>query len=303
MKRTILSAVLLAACLVGHALASEFGYPADGEAWYFIKVSFSDRDALPKGSWRVRRAAVNGVRARDFLLFQDGQEALGKEIKGGLPFEIKIRHGWEANKVYEIEVELENPKTKKTLSLSQEASSPSLRGYWDPEWKNYLALIVAEENGIARRGFPLEATVGLLASYISSPDEIRVVKAEKDQDDVRYTEIPSQVYDFIRWEDRKILSVEEKDEKTGKPISRYHPTVSLSLAFLADLEPHEKATYLVFYNNQAAAKALYPSDLKVTGAGIGKTIENRFLKATLNKKSGVIYEITEKSSRTRLEHK
>jgi hypothetical protein len=221
--------------------------------------------------------------------------------------EVKARFSWQANQVYELEVQLENVKTKRTAALTEKVSSPALRGYWDPHWKNYLALVVAEESGVERSNFPVQATIGIFANYLRSGHEIRVVKAERAGNDVSYAEIPSQVYDLITWSDAKVLAAEEKDEQTGRPIIRYHPTTSLSIAFLANFKPNEKATYLVFYNNPEAPQPAYSTDLKILGAGaglpIGKTIENSFYKVTLNKKSGVIYEITEKSSKTLLEHK
>jgi hypothetical protein len=303
MKRSILLVLFLAICYVSLTEAAEFGYPVQGEPWYFLKANFADVSALGKGSWRVARVEANGVRIRDFALFQNGEETLSKEINGELPFDLKARLSWQAGKEYQLIVQLENSKNKKNASLATKAAAPSQKGYWNPDWKNYMALVVAEENGLDRANYPVHATVGLLANYIRSPQEIRVVRADKEGKDVRYTEIPSQVYDFIKWEDKKILAVEEKDAQTGERITRCQPTISLSLAFLADLKPHEKATYLVFYNNPAAPKPAYTSDLKLQGTGIGKSIENSFYQAVLNKKSGVLYEITDKASKIRLEHK
>jgi len=307
MKRTIFPILIVMICLVSLIQAADFGYPVEGEPWYFIRAAFADSAALSKGTWRVSQITVNGTRYRDFLLFQEGEEVLGEDIQGQRPFEVKVRFAWKGNQAYEIQALLENAKTKKAVTLAQKLSSPALKGHWDPNWKNYLSLIVAEENGIERRGYPVQATIGIFANYLRSADEIRVVKAERAGNDVAYTEIPSQAYDQVTWADQKILSIEEKDDKTGKPIIRYHPTTSLSVAFLANLKPKEKATYLIFYNNPGAPKPAYATDLKVVGAGegqpIGKTIENNFYKVTLNKKSGVIYEITEKTSKTLLEHK
>jgi len=307
MKKIMILLFSLSLNLVNPSAAAEFGYPVGGEPWYFIKTAFSEVASLSQGAWRVSRVAVNGVRAKDFLLYQGGQDVLGNDIQGQKPFEIKVRFSWQGNQAYEIQVQLDNIKTKKTADLSQKVSSPALKGYWDPSWKNYLALVVAEENGIERLKFPIHATIGIFANYLMSGDEIRVIKAERTGDDVTYAEIPSQVYDLITWSDPNLLAVEEKDEKTGQPLIRYHPTTSLSLAFLANLKPKEKATYLVFYNNPAAPRPAYGGDLRVLGAGagqpIGKSIENNFYRVTLNKKSGVIYEITEKSSKALFEHK
>jgi len=307
MKKIMILLFSLSLNLVNPSAAAEFGYPVAGEPWYFIKTAFSEVASLSQGAWRVSRVAVNGVRAKDFLLYQGGQDVLGNDIQGQKPFEIKVRFSWQANQACQIQVQLENLKTQKTATLSQKVSSPALRGYWDPSWKNYLALVVAEENGIDRPNYPVHATIGIFANYLKSGDEIRVVKAERSGNDVAYAEIPSQVYDLITWSDPNLLAVEEKDEKTGQPLIRYHPTTSLSLAFLANLKPKEKATYLVFYNNPAAPRPAYGGDLRVLGAGagqpIGKSIENNFYRVTLNKKSGVIYEITEKSSKALFEHK
>jgi hypothetical protein len=287
----------------GLAAAAEFGYPVSGEPWYSIRVPFADVSALAKGSWRVVRVNVNGARVRDFLLYQDGAEVLGPEIQGGRAFEVKARCGWQGNAAYEMQVSLENAKTKKTAGLSQKAQSPALKGYWNREWKNYLSLIVAEEDGLERPNYPVHASLGILKSYFRTPAEIRVVRADAAGGDVVYTEIPSQVYDVVTWDDKKALEVADKDEKTGERITRCQATTTFGLAFVANLRPHEKATYLVFFNNPAAPKPVYSSDLKVSGEGLGKTIENAFFKATLNKKSGVIYDMIEKSTKTRLEHK
>jgi hypothetical protein len=289
--------------LCGAASAAEFGYPVAGEPWYSVRARFADVSNLAGESWRVSRVNVDGARVRDFLLYQDGAEVLGPEVRGGRPFELKARFAWQGSRTYEIRVQLENVRTKKTAGLSQRVQSPALKGHWNPAWKNYLSLIVSEENGCDRPVYPVHASLGILSSYFRSGDEIRVVRADLAGGDISYAEIPSQVYDVVTWDDKKALEVVERDEKTGERITRYQPTTTFGLAFQASLRPHEKATYLVFFNNPAASKPAYSSDLKVTGEGLGRTIENSFYKVALNKKSGVIYEITEKSSKTRLEHK
>jgi hypothetical protein len=307
MKKAFILLIFVTFSLVNTVSAAEFGYPVEGEPWYFIRALFSDTAALSKGAWRVSRISVNGTRGRDFLLFQGGEEVLGKDIQGDQPFEVKVRLSWQENQAYEIRVQLENAKTKRTATLTQKVAAPAIKGYWNPAWKSYLALVIAEENGFDRPNYPVHVTIGIFANYLKSGDEIRVIKTERAGNDIAYTEIPSQVYDLVTWSDPKVLAVQEKDEKTGQPIIRYHPTTSLSIAFLATLKPKEKATYLIFYNNPKAPKPTYATDLKVLGTGagqpIGKSIENSFYKVTLNKKSGVIYEITEKSSKTLLEHK
>jgi hypothetical protein len=295
--------LLLVSSLFIPCFAFEFGYPVGGEDWYYIKVIFSNKGELENGKWNITEVQVNGLKVRDFLAYQLKKEVLDKKIDGGLPFEIKARSSWEGDKEYEIKAELKNPEAGKSVSLQQKVKSPARKGYWDFRWKNYLSLLITEESGYQRTNYPVQATVGILSKYLRSPDEIRVVKAEKKGKDISYIEIPCQVYDVIPWEDAKLLSVEERDEATGKLITRYHPTTTLSIALQVNLKPYEKATYLVFYNNPDSKKPSCQTDLRVEGKGLAKTIENSFYKVVLHEKSGMIYEIYEKQTGIKLEHK
>ncbi len=307
MKKTaslILSALALAAFVRAAGPGGEFGYPMNGDAWYSIRASFTPPPEFKGLTARVSRVTVNDTRCRDFVLFQNGKELNANAVDMSAPFELKARASWLPKTKYALIVDMEDVKSGKKAALIWSAISPSGKGYWNPAWKNYFALILSEENGSERVNYPIHATVGLMANYIRSADEIRVVKAEPAGGDVVYREIPSQVYDVVTWNDKKILSIEEKDAQTGKPIVRYHPTTALSVAFLADLKPKTKATYIVFFNNPAAAKPVYKSDLVVKkGPNLSRTVENKFYKIVLQEKSGAIYEIVEKTTGITLEHK
>jgi hypothetical protein len=300
----VLPFLLAASCARTAAPSSGFGYPVDGEAWYSIRASFAPPAGMERTVCRVSRVEVDKTRCRDFSIFQDGRELNANEVSMDRPFEVKIRFGWLPKTAYAVEAAVEDVKSAKQTSLSWSGTSPAGQGYWDSAWKNYLALVLSEEDGFERKSYPVHATVSLLSGYLRSPDEIRVVRAEPAGGDVVYREVPSQVYDVVRWDDKKLLSTGEKDAQTGKPVVRYHPTTTLSLAFLADLKPFSKATYLVFFNNPAAEKPDDATDLTVTkGPNLGRTIENSFYRIALQEKSGVIYEITEKTTGIKLEHK
>ncbi len=295
--------LLLFATLVTSGCALKFGYPVDGEDWYFIQTKFSAEGQTEKGTCEIAEISVNDIKARDFLVYQDRKEAFDRMINTGSPFEVKIRFDWEGDKNYEIKVLLRNPETGKSFWLHEKLKSPSSKGYWNPQWKNYLALLIAEENGYRRTNYPIHTTVGILSKFFHSPEEIRVVKVENKGTNISYTEIPHQVYDITPWADAKLLSIEESDESTGKPITRYHPTTTLSIAFQVNLEPYEKASYLVFYNNPDAGKLSFESDLLVQGKGLAKTIENSYYKVVLDERSGMLTEIHEKETGIKLEHK
>ena len=303
MKPRLIAALLLGCFALGTAGAQEFGYPYEGEAWYFIKIIHTKTSETRNHTWKIERVAVNGNRVRDFVLYQNNREVFENSIDGNFPFELKARYDWTGETEYTFRISLLNTETEEPLSVEINVKSPPMRGYWNPEWKRYLTLSVGEENGFKRFGYPIHATVGILSKYIHSLDEIRVVKAEKKGMDVVYTEIPYQVYDVIQWEDQDLLQAEEIDEETGIPITRYHPTTTFSLCFLANLRPFEKASYLVFYNNPGADKPVYETDLVASGNGLGKSIENAFYKVLLDEKSGMITEILEKQTGIKLEHK
>ena len=295
--------ILVLAIFLSSSCAQRFGYPVEGEAWYYIRTSIPTRSLLEKGIWEITEVRVNGTRTRDFRLYQKGEEVPHKKIEAGSSFEIKIRYSWKPETVYEVKVELQNAESGKPTSLLKSLESPSRSGYWNPEWKNYLSLLISEENGHTRKNYPVHATISVLSSYLNSADEIRIVKAEKKGKDISYVEIPRQVYDITRWEDPELLSAEERDESTGQRINRYHPTTTLSIAFQVNLDPFERATYIVFYNNPEADKPLFDSDLHVRGQGLNKTIENSFYKVVLDERSGMVTEIYEKETGIKLEHK
>ncbi|HDT13218.1 MAG TPA: hypothetical protein ENO03_02555 [Candidatus Aminicenantes bacterium] len=287
-----------------------FGYPAAGEPWYHVRCAL-ELESVPGGpagaDWTVDRVLVDGARVRDFLVFQDGREVdkhAVKAARGKIALEVKARHVWRPGAPVEMKVDLVEPESGDIQVLAASGTAPSGKGYWDPAWKNYLSLVLSEEHGYERRSYPVHATVGVLADYLGSPDEVRVVRAEKAGPDVLYREVPSQVYDVVTWRDPDLLTAEESDAVTGEKVVRYHPTTTFSVAFLADVGAREKATYLVFYNNPGALKPAYATDLTVTkGQGLGRTVENDFYRIVLHETSGVVHEIVEKTTGITLEHK
>jgi len=159
MRKMLFIVIIAAFVLIRPAQAQDFGYPADGEAWYSIRTNFPDASAVGKGLWTIKTVAVNGTRARDFAVFQDGKEMPGPEIDGGRAFELKVRWSWEKGREYEIRLDLENAKTGKSVALARKEKAPAKAGYWNPAWKNYLALILSEDNGFPRTGYPVHATI------------------------------------------------------------------------------------------------------------------------------------------------
>lgn len=285
------------------AHAQHFGYPIEGEPWYYIQINLEIPKEQGEGPWKINQVLVGEKQIKDYLLFQNGIEIYDNVIPKKQEFTIKLRHAWEGMKKYTLRIYLESQNVEKSLTLTEDMEAPPEKGYWDPMWKNYLSFIVEEEHGILRNNLPVHATVGVLSKYWHTPNEIRMVKVLRKGQTIIYQDIPCQVYDVVKWKDKNLLSDEEKDEESGLTITRYHPTITFSLAFLVDLNPNEKATYLVFYNNPSALKPKIKSDLRVSGKGLGRIIENSFYRIELDEKSGMIFKILEKKSKTLLEHK
>ena len=129
MKPKLIFALLLFCLIVTDAGAQEFGYPADGEGWYYIKTYCANTSQTRERTWKINHVMVNDARARDFLVYQNGEEALGKEIDGNFPFELKTRYNWTGEEEYRLQIDLVNRETEEPLSIEISVKSPPLRGY------------------------------------------------------------------------------------------------------------------------------------------------------------------------------
>lgn len=60
MKKTLGGGIILVLALIIPTRAEEFGYPAAGEAWYFIKAGFTNTTAVGKGLWTINNVYIVG---------------------------------------------------------------------------------------------------------------------------------------------------------------------------------------------------------------------------------------------------
>jgi hypothetical protein len=58
MKKTLGGGIILMLALIIPTRAEEFGYPAGGEAWYFIKAGFANTTAVGKGLWTIKNVYI-----------------------------------------------------------------------------------------------------------------------------------------------------------------------------------------------------------------------------------------------------
>ncbi len=202
---------------------------------------------------------------------------------------------WEPGKEYEIRIRVRMKKSihgsedDEFLSATRKIKAPDGIPVFDPSWKNYKALVLSETAGIDRDGEPVEV---LLPFY---PDEaqqltrdIRVVSV----DPVTYeiTEVPSQVYDIMKYLEEDDLEPDEEGNPT-REVPLWMPTVTCRVAFLADVKANTSKVYLVYYNNEKALTKTYISDLHVQGEAPGLQVDNDIYSISLHPDSGHLDQI------------
>jgi metal-sulfur cluster biosynthetic enzyme len=148
---------------------------------------------------------------------------------------------------------------------------PQAWAAWARGWQYCKIVRLFETVGMARQREPLELLVAFHGNQVTDPPrEIRVARV--DRATAALEEIPSQILqDGWRGEQR---------------VCR--------LAFLADVEPHRDATYLIFYGNPLAELPRYITDLEVRGEQWKLDIENEYFVARLSQQMGQLERITSK---------
>lgn len=250
--------------------AIAYSFPTPKHPCYHIKLAV-DTD----GDYAVQRVLVNGKRTRDFWVYNDGNFSPQKMVLTKARSEVVVRAEWENNSTNRIEALLK-AEDGKELILAESFPAPAEGGYWDKNWKYYASATITENEGLARQKEPVHLTLGLYADRLTDPArEIRVVGIDPESGATE--EVPCQVYGISTWD-------KFADEHC-------QPTTTCEVAFLADVPARTSKVYLVFYGNPNAPTSDYPSDLKVSGEGLGLTVENSFYRTKLHPLSGAIDEI------------
>jgi hypothetical protein len=206
---------------------------------------------------------------------------------------------WEPGKEYEITIKVRVKKhIKKSnddifLTAVRKVKAPEGAAVFDPAWKKYKAVVLSETAGIDRHNEPVEV---LLPFY---PDEaqhlkrvVRVVSVDPGTHEL--TEVPSQVYDIMKYMKKDDLDPDENGKPT-RDIPYWMPTVTARVAFLADVPARTSKVYLIYYDNEDAMAKMYETDLRVQGEAPGLRIDNNKFTIVLHPNSGHLDQITLKS--------
>ena len=289
----------------------ELGYPVPGIPFYHFKADIE----LPQESIIEVEAAVDGkvLRATDLKRAEDHENLNRPPISERPPagyslsqdgtlyknFNVTGWVRWEPGKEYSIRISVRMKKSYKStsndtwLTATKTVKAPEGKAVYSKEWKSYKSVILSETAGINRKAEPVEL---LLAFY---PDEaqqltrdIRVVAV--DPETYELNEVPSQVYDQMEYLKEDDLS----PDKDGKPTRKnplWLPTVTIRVAFLADVPAKTSKVFLVFYNNPDAMVKFYTTDLRMQGMAPGLQIDNSSMTVILHPNSGHRDEIKLKS--------
>ena len=286
----------------------ELGYPVPSIPFYHFKAELQ----LPEASIIEVQAAVNDSTLRFVNLFRSDEideiekPALTHRPPSGYAlsqdntlYKSPVITGWlkwQPGEKYAIEITVRLKKSAKPsdsdtfISKSIEVTAPTGVEVFDTAWKNYKAVVLSETEGIDREN---EAVEVLLPFY---PDEASDLKREVrvvavDPDDFHLTEVPSQVYDIMKYTEKDDLAPLEEGQPE-RHIPLWMPTVSCRVAFLADVKGKSSKVYLVYYNNDKAMVKTYQTDLRVQGELPGLTIDNNKFTAVLHPNSGHLDQMT-----------
>jgi hypothetical protein len=289
----------------------ELGYPVPARPFYHFIAHIE----LPDPSIIEVEAAVNGkvLRATDlrresdienvnrppiserppsgYSLSQDGTHYKDLSVTGWVK--------WEPGQTYEIKISVKLKKSVHSsagdvwISSVKTVTAPQGVPVFSRDWKSYKAIILSETAGISRTREPVEA---LLAFY---PDEaaqlardIRVVSV--DPATHALTEVPCQVYDQMEYLKEDDLGP-DKDGNLTRKVPMWLPTVTVRVAFLADVPAKTSRVFLVYYNNPKALVKLYQTDLHIQGEAPGLQIDNNVMTVSLHPNSGHLDQMILKS--------
>jgi len=206
---------------------------------------------------------------------------------------------WEPGKEYTITIKIRvkkkihKSKDDLFLAATRKLKAPSGVAVFDQAWKKYKSVVLSETAGIDRKS---EAVEVLLSFY---PDEaqhlkrdVRVVSVDPETHEL--TEVPSQVYDIMKFMKKDDLDPDANGNPT-RDIPYWMPTITARVSFFADVPAKTSKVFLIYYDNENAMAKMYKTDLRVQGEAPGLRIDNNKMTLVLHPNSGHLDQITLKS--------
>jgi hypothetical protein len=249
-----------------------YGSPTPEHPCYHLKLRL---DPGTSSELTVRQVRADGQRVRDFWVYNDGRYEQKNSFHASEEGTLILRLDWANGSVHHVEVDLED-EASRSSTLSSESRAPDWGGYWNPSWRYYGSTVIQEHAGMTRQGEPVHLLLGVYADRVTDPErEVRVVAIDPASGVPE--EVPCQVYGVSTW-----------DKRTDE---HCQPTTTLEVAFFADVPASTAKVYLIFYGNPDAPRPTYPTDLSISGQGLGLTVDNSHYQIRLHPKSGAIDEV------------
>lgn len=141
-------------------------------------------------------------------------------------------------------------------------------------WQFFKRLDLVNTASVTRKDEPVEVEVEFHAGQVTDPArEIRVAELESEHGPIKET--PSQIYNDVA-------------EDEGR---------RCRIVFIANLNPAEKKTFLIFYGNPKCPHPNYETDLKVSGEEYALDIENKYYRVALAKTMGHLKSVSFKEGK------
>lgn len=248
---------------------------------------------VPMGDWNegasatVQKVVVNGVDSDSFYLFVDGFSHvqsgwLTQKSKEAKNVVLVTRSVWHNGEKVTVDVDISATKDgggSQTIHKQFTAQAPAAGGA-PAGWRRYQSLVLTEPTGLARQNEPVEFSLTVRGQDCADlVKELRVFAVAADSAEL--TPVAAQTFNAKQF----------PGTPPGTTNQNYlqHPSRSLEGVFLATVPARGSRVYLFLYDNPAAEAAPAPaSDLVVTGAALGASVDNEFFNVQLDPRCGQI---------------
>lgn len=289
----------------------ELGYPYPLIPYYHFKAKIE----LPESSIMEVEAAVDGKVLRSVDIRRDNElgdvnrppqterspSGFGLSLDGTNYSEFTIIGWvkWQPGQEYDIHIAVRMKKSVQPsnddviISTTKKVVAPQGATTFDTGWSNYKSVVLSETAGIDRKNEPVEVLLAFYPDEAEQPArDIRVVSVDTETHEIR--EVISQVTDvrdFLKEDDLE----PDIDGNPSRDVPLWFPTVTVRVAFLADVPAKTSRVFLVYYNNAKALVEPYYTDLRVQGDAPGLQISNSIYSIALHTGSGHLDQISLKS--------
>ena len=268
-------------------LTVQFSMPTTEYPFYHATLNFTARSPY---CGKINQLKINEQAVADIYVFNSGKESYARILEENQSVRLIVRCDWRTNQRYRFEFLFSQKKNPVIIS----ASATQASGYWNVNWTNYVAVVVTETFGIARRQEPVWVTLGLYASQMREPmEEIRVIvyDSEHPQADGRgYVEIPYQILTATSWENSQFITEKKNSNLSG--LNQYDATTTVELVFMADVPASGSKVYLIFYGNPQAPLPYYATELKIRRVKGREYISNEYYMIGTTPESAALENIT-----------